>query len=93
MPARPDSPRFALFGLITALHFALYIGSLQFTTIAHGLALLYTAPLLGAILVNLLAPPVITGGLVLGVLLPGETPTFYRVVGVILTLLGIVPVL
>ncbi len=37
--------QFALFGLITALHFGLYIGSLQFTTIAHSLALIYTAPI------------------------------------------------
>lgn len=37
--------QFALFGLITALHFGLYIGSLEFTTIAHSLALIYTAPI------------------------------------------------
>lgn len=37
--------RFALFGLITALHFGLYIVSLEFTTIAHSLALIYTAPI------------------------------------------------
>lgn len=37
--------QFILFGLITALHFGLYIGSLEFTTIAHSLALIYTAPL------------------------------------------------
>jgi drug/metabolite transporter (DMT)-like permease len=50
LPARQDWPRFVLFGLITACHFALYIGSLQFTTIAHSLALLYTAPIFVAIL-------------------------------------------
>lgn len=43
--ARRDLPRFALFGLITALHFLLYIASLSFTTIAHALALVYTAPI------------------------------------------------
>ncbi len=37
--------RFALFGLITALHFGFYIVSLEFTTIAHSLALIYTAPI------------------------------------------------
>lgn len=37
--------RFAGYGLITALHFLLYIASLSFTTVAHSLALVYTAPL------------------------------------------------
>jgi len=45
LPARAHWPRFVLFGLITALHFGLYIGSLQFTSIAHSLALIYTAPI------------------------------------------------
>lgn len=40
---------FALFGLITALHFGFYIVSLEFTTIAHSLALIYTAPLFVAL--------------------------------------------
>lgn len=38
------APRFGLYGLIAALHFLLYIASLSFTTIAHSLALVYTAP-------------------------------------------------
>lgn len=42
--ARTDWPRFASFGLIAALHFICYIASLNFTTIAHSLALVYTAP-------------------------------------------------
>ncbi|MBX3015791.1 MAG: DMT family transporter [Caldilineaceae bacterium] len=41
--------QFALFGLVTALHFGLYIGSLEFTTIAHSLALVYTAPIFVAL--------------------------------------------
>jgi len=45
LPRRPDLPRFALFGLITALHFLSYIASLRFTTIAHSLAIVYTAPI------------------------------------------------
>jgi drug/metabolite transporter (DMT)-like permease len=40
-----EVPRLAAYGLITALHFFLYIWSLEFTTIAHSLALVYTAPL------------------------------------------------
>lgn len=41
---RQDIPRFAYYGLITALHFLCYIASLNFTTIAHALAIVYTAP-------------------------------------------------
>ena len=44
-PRQRDWPRFALFGLIAALHFAFYIGSLAYTTIAHSLAIVYTAPI------------------------------------------------
>ncbi len=40
-----DLPRFAFYGLTTAAHFLLYIWSLEFTTIAHSLAFVYTAPL------------------------------------------------
>lgn len=38
-------PQFAVFGMITALHFLFYIASLSFTTIAHSLAIVYTAPI------------------------------------------------
>ena len=43
--SRRDLPRFGLFGLITALHFLGYIASLNYTTIAHSLAIVYTAPI------------------------------------------------
>lgn len=43
--ARQDVPRFLFYGLITALHFIFYIAALSFTTIAHGLALVYTSPI------------------------------------------------
>ncbi len=42
---RQELPRFLLYGLITALHFIFYIAALSFTTIAHGLALVYTSPI------------------------------------------------
>jgi drug/metabolite transporter (DMT)-like permease len=42
---RADLGHFAVFGLVAALHFGLYIASLQFTTIAHSLAIVYTAPI------------------------------------------------
>lgn len=45
LPARHDLPRFLLFGLITALHFLSYVAALSFTTIAHALAVVYTAPI------------------------------------------------
>src|SRR5437868_11291989 len=42
---RQEVPGFVLFGLVTALHFIFYIGSLSFTTVAHALALIYTSPI------------------------------------------------
>ena len=44
-PARRDLPLFAGIGLIAALHFGAYVASLNFTTIAHALAIVYTAPI------------------------------------------------
>ncbi len=45
LPRRADLPRFVGFGFVTALHFLSYIASLNFTTIAHSLAIVYTAPI------------------------------------------------
>ncbi len=42
---RRELPRFLFYGLVTALHFIFYIGSLSFTTITHSLALAYTSPI------------------------------------------------
>ena len=42
---RTDWPRFALWGLVAALHFVFYIASLSYTTVAHSLALVYTSPI------------------------------------------------
>ncbi len=47
---RADLPKFILFGFITAIHFGAYIASLQFTSIAHSLTLVYTAPVFVALL-------------------------------------------
>lgn len=45
LPRRADLPRFVLFGLVTAIHFIAYIASLNYTTIAHSLAIVYTSPI------------------------------------------------
>jgi drug/metabolite transporter (DMT)-like permease len=47
---RGDLRRFAIYGLVTALHFLFYIASLEFTTIAHSLAIVYTSPIFIAIM-------------------------------------------
>jgi drug/metabolite transporter (DMT)-like permease len=49
LPPPNDWLRFAGFGLIAALHFGFYIASLNYTTIAHSLAITYTAPIFVAI--------------------------------------------
>lgn len=49
LPRNADLPLFAVIALITALHFLSYIASLSFTTIAHALAIVYTAPIFVAI--------------------------------------------
>ena len=41
--------RFMAYGLIAALHFVFYIASLSFTTAAHTLAIVYTAPIFVAL--------------------------------------------
>ncbi len=50
MPGRRDMRRFALFGLVTAVHFGAFAASLFYTTIAHSLAIIYTAPVFSALL-------------------------------------------
>ena len=53
LAVRSDWPRFAFFGLVAALHFFCYAYSLEFTTIAHSLAIMYTAPIWVALLSRL----------------------------------------
>ncbi len=50
LPQVRDLPRFLGFGLIAALHFLCYIASLEFTSIAHALAIAYTSPVFVALL-------------------------------------------
>lgn len=49
LPPPRDWLRFAAFGLVAALHFGFYVASLDYTTIAHSLALVYTAPIFVAL--------------------------------------------
>ena len=52
--AFPSALRFAFYGLVAALHFFFYISALDYTTAAHALALVYTAPIFVTILSALL---------------------------------------
>ena len=63
------SRRFALYGLIIALHFFFYIASLSFTTVAHSLALVYTAPVFIALLSRVVLKEGLTPSRWLGVAL------------------------
>jgi drug/metabolite transporter (DMT)-like permease len=74
LPRRADLPLFATIALITALHFLTYIASLSFTTIAHALAIVYTAPIFVAIFSALILK---------------EPIASRKWVGVIITVLGI----
>jgi drug/metabolite transporter (DMT)-like permease len=65
---------FAAYGVVIALHFYLYIASLFFTTVAHALALVYTAPLFIAVLSRVFL---------------GERLSPRRWLGVVLAVLGV----
>jgi drug/metabolite transporter (DMT)-like permease len=49
-PSLAHWPMLIVVGLVAAIHFGAYIGSLSFTTIAHSLALVYTAPIFAALM-------------------------------------------
>jgi len=49
-PVMSQLPVLLIVGLVAAVHFGAYIASLNFTTIAHSLALVYTAPVFSALL-------------------------------------------
>ncbi len=61
-----DAGRFLFYGLVTALHFFLYTASLSYTTIAHSLALVYTAPIFVTVLAAIFLREPITGRQYLG---------------------------
>jgi drug/metabolite transporter (DMT)-like permease len=51
LPAgRREWARFAIYGAITAAHFFFYVASLSFTSIAHALTIVYSAPIFVALL-------------------------------------------
>ena len=62
-----DLPRFAAFGLVTALHFLCYIASLDYTTVAHSLSLTYTSPVFVTLFAALFLREPLTQGAYLGV--------------------------
>lgn len=74
LATRAEWPRFALFGLVAALHFFFYAYSLEFTTIAHSLAIIYTAPIWVALLSRFAL---------------GETLSLRKWLGIVLVVLGV----
>ena len=48
--SEPSAVRFTLYGLVAALHFLFAIASLRFTTPAHSLSIIYTAPIFVTVL-------------------------------------------
>lgn len=72
---RRDIVKFLVYGFITSFHFLFYIGSVMYTTIAHSLSLVYTAP----IMITVLA----------AVLLKERIPA-YKYMGIIIVILGII---
>jgi drug/metabolite transporter (DMT)-like permease len=65
---RSSLPLFVGIGLITAVHFLTYIASLNYTTIAHSLAIVYTAPIFVALFSALFLKEPILGRQWIGVL-------------------------
>ncbi len=53
LPRREQWRTYAGVGLLAALHFVCYIAAVQFTTIAHALAIVYTAPVWTALAARL----------------------------------------
>jgi drug/metabolite transporter (DMT)-like permease len=69
-----DLPRFLLYGAIAALHFLTYIASLDYTTIAHSLSIVYTAPIFVTIF---------------SALFLGEPVARHKYLGVAITVVGV----
>lgn len=73
--AKDDVLKFTAYGIITALHFLFYIKSVIYTTIAHSLSLVYTAP----IMITLLS----------GIILKEKIPK-KKYIGIFVVILGII---
>ena len=58
--------RLALYGLVAALHFQLYVASLSYTTVAHSLTLVYTSPVFVAIFTWIMLGERLSAGKLLG---------------------------
>lgn len=61
--------RFAFYGLVAALHFTFYVASLDYTTTAHALALVYTAPIFVTLLAALILKETIKNSQWVGVII------------------------
>lgn len=64
--ARREWGKFALYGLVLAVHLASYVAALSFTSIAHVVALTYTSPIFVAIIAALFLHERPTRGMVIG---------------------------
>lgn len=73
--AKDDVLKFTAYGIIAALHFLFYIKSVIYTTIAHSLSLVYTAP----IMITLLS----------GIILKEKIPK-KKYIGIFVVILGII---
>ncbi len=67
LPTRAALPRFLGYGLVAAAHFLLYIASLSYTTAAHSLAIVYTAPIFVALFSTLFLREPLAGRKWLGI--------------------------
>ncbi len=72
---KKDILKFVIYGLITSLHFIFYNASIMYTTIAHSLCLVYTAPIMTT--------------LISAIFLKERIPN-YKYIGILIVILGIV---
>ena len=68
-PPKEERKQLALFAFITAFHFSTFTAALERTSIAHSLALTYTAPVFAALIARFFIKEELTGRQWLGILL------------------------